>query len=233
MNSQNNLQMFLLWVGWCCFDCCNWNCGWFCWPHWIGVVECIFRIGAKIHLFGWCNGLLNHTIWYALARLHSYLELFGKYNFISCVYSIFVHIQFQWNDGDCSFSWDISHIDTCAGQFDLCRAFATGEVNQKQSLVFFATDIFINQSNNFEFLVCRFAAGYGLFMFFQGNLMFLLGPIVGWIRDITQSYILLVYCLQFFMSLCVFPWLIEIVWLRVKARKSNGWPIILYSLDTY
>lgn len=154
--------------------------------------------------------------------IQSYLELFGKYNFISCVYSIFVHIQFQWNDGDCSFSWDISHINTCAGQFDLCRAFATGEVNQKQSLVFFATDIFINQSNNFEFLVCRFAAGYGLFMFFQGNLMFLLGPIVGWIRDITQSYILLVYCLQFFMSLCVFPWLIEIVWLRVKARKSNG-----------
>lgn len=69
---------------------------------------------------------------------------------------------------------------------------------------------------------CRFAAGYGLFMFFQGNLMFLLGPIVGWIRDKTQSYVLLVYCLQFFMSLCVIPWIIEIVWLRLKARKNNG-----------
>lgn len=66
----------------------------------------------------------------------------------------------------------------------------------------------------------RFAAGYGLFMFFQGNLMFLLGPVVGWIRDKTQSYVLLVHCLQFFMCLCVIPWLTEIVWLRVKARKK-------------
>lgn len=51
--------------------------------------------------------------------------------------------------------------------------------------------------------------------------MFLLGPIVGWIRDKTQSYVLLVHCLQFFMCLCVIPWLVEIVWLRVKTRKNN------------
>lgn len=78
----------------------------------------------------------------------------------------------------------------------------------------------VNNSIAFYFYR-RFAAGYGLFMFLQGNLMFILGPIVGWIRDTTQSYVILIHCLQFFMSLCVIPWLIEIVWLRVYPRKTD------------
>ncbi|XP_055844453.1 monocarboxylate transporter 9 [Episyrphus balteatus] len=65
----------------------------------------------------------------------------------------------------------------------------------------------------------RFASGYGLFMFLQGNIMFLIGPIVGYVRDRTQDYALTFHCLNFFMALCVFPWIMEMIY--VKCRKQN------------
>lgn len=63
-------------------------------------------------------------------------------------------------------------------------------------------------------------------MFFQGNFVFLLGPIVGWIRDVTQSYVIFINCLQFFMCLCAIPWIIEMIWTRVISKKSNNQPSI-------
>ncbi|KAH8287737.1 hypothetical protein KR054_012295, partial [Drosophila jambulina] len=65
----------------------------------------------------------------------------------------------------------------------------------------------------------RFATGYGLFMFTQGNAMFLIGPIVGIIRDKTQNYILVFHILNAFMILCAVPWVIEV--LIVKFRRRN------------
>ncbi|XP_017011249.2 monocarboxylate transporter 7 [Drosophila takahashii] len=65
----------------------------------------------------------------------------------------------------------------------------------------------------------RFATGYGLFMFTQGNAMFLIGPIVGIIRDRTQDYILVFHILNGFMILCAVPWVIEV--LIVKFRRRN------------
>ncbi|XP_068159983.1 monocarboxylate transporter 7 [Drosophila tropicalis] len=65
----------------------------------------------------------------------------------------------------------------------------------------------------------RFASGYGLFMFTQGNAMFVIGPIVGYIRDKTQDYILVFHILNVFMMLCAVPWVIEV--LCVKFRRRN------------
>ncbi|XP_017871441.1 PREDICTED: monocarboxylate transporter 9 isoform X1 [Drosophila arizonae] len=65
----------------------------------------------------------------------------------------------------------------------------------------------------------RFASGYGLFMFTQGNAMFIIGPIVGYIRDRTQDYLLVFHILNVFMALCAVPWIIEI--LCVKFRRRN------------
>ncbi|XP_017064878.1 uncharacterized protein LOC108103766 [Drosophila eugracilis] len=65
----------------------------------------------------------------------------------------------------------------------------------------------------------RFATGYGLFMFTQGNAMFLIGPIVGFIRDKTKDYILVFNILNGFMMLCAIPWVIEV--LIVKFRRRN------------
>ncbi|XP_075154484.1 monocarboxylate transporter 9 [Haematobia irritans] len=66
----------------------------------------------------------------------------------------------------------------------------------------------------------RFAAGYGLFMFLQGNIMFAIGPVVGWLRDKTQDYILTFHCLNFFMGLCAFPWILEIIFLKFRRRTK-------------
>uniref|UniRef100_A0A1Q3FJ07 Putative monocarboxylate transporter n=1 Tax=Culex tarsalis TaxID=7177 RepID=A0A1Q3FJ07_CULTA len=67
----------------------------------------------------------------------------------------------------------------------------------------------------------RFPSGYGLFMFLQGNITFAVGPIVGYIRDVTGSYTITFHCLTLFMAMCVLPWLFEIVYLRLKARAER------------
>ncbi|XP_065365079.1 monocarboxylate transporter 9 [Calliphora vicina] len=66
----------------------------------------------------------------------------------------------------------------------------------------------------------RFASGYGLFMFLQGNIMFAIGPVVGYLRDMTQDYILTFHCLNFFMALCAFPWILEIIFVKFRRRTK-------------
>ncbi|XP_058823290.1 monocarboxylate transporter 7 [Topomyia yanbarensis] len=68
----------------------------------------------------------------------------------------------------------------------------------------------------------RFPSGYGLFMFLQGNITFAVGPIVGYIRDVTGSYSISFHCLTLFMALCVIPWLFEIVYYWLKARTNKA-----------
>lgn len=58
-------------------------------------------------------------------------------------------------------------------------------------------------------------------MFLQGNITFAVGPIVGYIRDVTGSYTISFHCLTLFMAMCVLPWLFEIVYLRLKARATR------------
>lgn len=56
-------------------------------------------------------------------------------------------------------------------------------------------------------------------MFLCGNITFLIGPFVGWIRDLTKSYVICFHSLTFIMSLCAIPWIAEIVWLRMFRKK--------------
>ena len=67
----------------------------------------------------------------------------------------------------------------------------------------------------------RFASGYGLFMFLQGNVMFVIGPIIGFIRDVTKNYQLSFHCLSFVMACCVIPWIIEMCYLKHAAKKDK------------
>uniref|UniRef100_A0A1A9ZB14 Major facilitator superfamily (MFS) profile domain-containing protein n=1 Tax=Glossina pallidipes TaxID=7398 RepID=A0A1A9ZB14_GLOPL len=68
----------------------------------------------------------------------------------------------------------------------------------------------------------RFATGYGLFMFLQGNIMFIIGPAVGYLRDMTQDYVLTFHCLNFFMALCAIPWILEIIFVKFRRRTKIG-----------
>uniref|UniRef100_A0A1A9W694 Major facilitator superfamily (MFS) profile domain-containing protein n=1 Tax=Glossina brevipalpis TaxID=37001 RepID=A0A1A9W694_9MUSC len=68
----------------------------------------------------------------------------------------------------------------------------------------------------------RFATGYGLFMFLQGNIMFIIGPAVGYLRDRTQDYVLTFHCLNFFMALCAVPWILEIIFVKFRRRTKIG-----------
>ncbi|XP_055642216.1 monocarboxylate transporter 7 [Toxorhynchites rutilus septentrionalis] len=85
----------------------------------------------------------------------------------------------------------------------------------------------------------RFPSGYGLFMFLQGNITFAVGPFVGYIRDATGSYSISFHCLTLFMALCVFPWIFEIIYFRLKSRAvqvvleevQNGECIKLEAVD--
>lgn len=65
----------------------------------------------------------------------------------------------------------------------------------------------------------RFASGYGLFMFLQGNIMFIIGPIIGYLRDVTGSYVTAFHALSVIMAFCVVPWLFEILY-KKKNKKS-------------
>uniref|UniRef100_A0A182QJX4 Major facilitator superfamily (MFS) profile domain-containing protein n=1 Tax=Anopheles farauti TaxID=69004 RepID=A0A182QJX4_9DIPT len=64
----------------------------------------------------------------------------------------------------------------------------------------------------------RFPSGYGLFMFLQGNITFAIGPIVGYIRDVTGSYTVSFHVLTLVMALCVIPWFFEICYYRLKGK---------------
>ncbi|XP_017850385.1 monocarboxylate transporter 7 [Drosophila busckii] len=66
----------------------------------------------------------------------------------------------------------------------------------------------------------RYASGYGLFMFIQGNAMFIIGPIVGYIRDRTQNYLLVFNILNIFMILCAVPWILELLYVKFRRRNK-------------
>ncbi|XP_026468858.1 monocarboxylate transporter 9-like [Ctenocephalides felis] len=65
----------------------------------------------------------------------------------------------------------------------------------------------------------RFPSAYGLFMFLQGIMTLALGPIVGFIRDATHSYIICFHALTVCLLICCIPWLAEMAWLKMKNKK--------------
>ncbi|XP_031639658.1 monocarboxylate transporter 7-like [Contarinia nasturtii] len=67
----------------------------------------------------------------------------------------------------------------------------------------------------------QFASGYGLYMFLYGNFSFIISPFIGYIRDMTKSYVTCFNSLSFIMSLCVIPWILEMIWFRLYSRKRK------------
>lgn len=51
--------------------------------------------------------------------------------------------------------------------------------------------------------------------------MFLISPIFGWIRDITQSYAICYNALTLLMCLCIIPWFAEMLLFRYHPRKNK------------
>lgn len=67
-----------------------------------------------------------------------------------------------------------------------------------------------------HFWRCHFASNC---VFLLGNCAFLIGPIVGWIRDVTQSYVICFHSLTVILALCAIPWFIEIAILQMCHKK--------------
>lgn len=67
----------------------------------------------------------------------------------------------------------------------------------------------------------KFASGYSLYMFLYGNFSFIIAPFIGFIRDVTKSYAICFNSLTFIMSLCVIPWILEMIWFRLFSKKTK------------
>lgn len=66
----------------------------------------------------------------------------------------------------------------------------------------------------------RFPSGYGLFMVLQGLVMFVLGPVVGQVRDFTGSYAVTFNFLTVVLTACAIPWLVEIYADRWRVNRT-------------
>lgn len=80
----------------------------------------------------------------------------------------------------------------------------------------------LNGNVKVDGFVFRFAAGYGLFIFINGIFAFVFGPIVGWIRDITQSYLLFYLSLQIVSGFCIIPWITELIWFKKSSKAVDN-----------
>lgn len=67
----------------------------------------------------------------------------------------------------------------------------------------------------------KFASGFGLYLFIQGILSFLLAPVVGWIRDATESYPICFNTLTLILALCVISWIGEMLWVQCFGQKTK------------
>lgn len=73
-------------------------------------------------------------------------------------------------------------------------------------------------SSHGSFFCSRFPSGYGLFMFIQGIIMFVFTAIVTNVSNVVKDDIITFHCLELAMALCVVPWMIEVIWLKVKKN---------------
>ncbi|XP_066994370.2 monocarboxylate transporter 7 isoform X2 [Anabrus simplex] len=67
----------------------------------------------------------------------------------------------------------------------------------------------------------RFPSAYGLFMAISGVIGISTGPLVGVIRDVTNSYPICIHSLNVQMMLCIVPWILELTYTRFCRRKEN------------
>ncbi|XP_076236513.1 uncharacterized protein LOC143180576 [Calliopsis andreniformis] len=65
----------------------------------------------------------------------------------------------------------------------------------------------------------RLPAATGLQLLTSGLVSLILGPIVGWIRDFTSNYMLMLHFLNIFTLLIIISWSLEVYFTKRKARK--------------
>ncbi|XP_053999521.1 uncharacterized protein LOC128887541 isoform X1 [Hylaeus anthracinus] len=66
----------------------------------------------------------------------------------------------------------------------------------------------------------RLPGATGIQLLAGGVTSLMLGPVVGWIRDITSDYGIMLHCLNVFTFLTVISWSLEIYFTKRKSRKA-------------
>ncbi|XP_061385920.1 monocarboxylate transporter 9-like [Danaus plexippus] len=67
----------------------------------------------------------------------------------------------------------------------------------------------------------RYPPAYGLYMLLAGAISLSVGPMIGFIRDYTGSYVIAFSLLAICNLCCVIPWTIEAIIVAVKRRKEH------------
>lgn len=57
-------------------------------------------------------------------------------------------------------------------------------------------------------------------MFTQGLVMFVVGPLIGWVRDYTQNFLLTFSLLTMAMIACAVAWLMEMVFVHFRNGRE-------------
>ena len=65
----------------------------------------------------------------------------------------------------------------------------------------------------------RLPGATGIQLLTSGIVFLTLGPIVGWIRDVTSNYMIMLHCLNLFTYLTTISWLLEIYFVKRKSEK--------------
>ncbi|XP_071452883.1 monocarboxylate transporter 5-like [Hetaerina americana] len=67
----------------------------------------------------------------------------------------------------------------------------------------------------------KFAAAFGLYMIMSGIITISMGPLIGVVRDWSESYELCIHVLSGVLLLCAIPWLIEMAIVRWRQPKAQ------------
>lgn len=67
----------------------------------------------------------------------------------------------------------------------------------------------------------RLPGATGIQLLMSGIVALSLGPVVGWIRDITSNYAIMLHCLNIFTLLTVTSWSLEIYFTKRKSAQKK------------
>ncbi|CAH0727537.1 unnamed protein product, partial [Brenthis ino] len=94
----------------------------------------------------------------------------------------------------------------------------TGILGALRSLVHIAQPIVMADHVPIE----RYPPAYGLYMLLAGAISLSVGPMIGFIRDYTGSYVIAFVMLAICNMCCVIPWTVEGIIMLIKRRKSSA-----------
>ncbi|KAL0850904.1 hypothetical protein ABMA28_006813 [Loxostege sticticalis] len=92
----------------------------------------------------------------------------------------------------------------------------TSLLGASRSLVHIAQPIVMAEHVPIE----RYPPAYGLYMLLAGGISLTVGPMIGFIRDYTGSYVIAFNMLTACNLCCVVPWAIEAIWRRMNRTNT-------------